>query len=147
VRIHCRGNVFPLRCLEMGCITPLFISLSCRHCIETSVHTTICLPFSFFLSSWKFGSIIVVILRFNSGAELSQSVELRDGQSGFDSQQGQGIYVYSALSSPTLGPTNTPIQWVPTGSFPGGKAARGLKLTIYLHLVPTSKDFCNVDTK
>jgi hypothetical protein len=45
------------------------------------------------------------------------------------------IFLYSAESRPTLGPTQPPIQWVPGGSFPG----RGVKLTTHLHPVPRSR--------
>jgi hypothetical protein len=32
---------------------------------------------------------------------------------GFDSRQGQDIFVSSTVSNPALVPTETPIQWVP----------------------------------
>jgi hypothetical protein len=42
---------------------------------------------------------------------------------GFDSPQGRGIFLFTTVSRPVLGPTQRPIQWVPGGSFPEGKAA------------------------
>jgi hypothetical protein len=35
------------------------------------------------------------------------------GQLGFDSQQGQEIFLFSVMSGPALGTTQPPIQWVP----------------------------------
>jgi hypothetical protein len=39
------------------------------------------------------------------------SVDL-PGRPGFDSRQGQEIFLFSTASRPTLGPTQLPIQWV-----------------------------------
>jgi hypothetical protein len=47
---------------------------------------------------------------------------LRAGRPGFDSRIGK-IFLLSTASSPTLGPTQLPIQWVPDTISPGGKAA------------------------
>jgi hypothetical protein len=32
---------------------------------------------------------------------------------GFDSRQGLGIFLFSTVSTPALGPTQPPIKWVP----------------------------------
>jgi hypothetical protein len=45
---------------------------------------------------------------------------LRAGQPGFDSQQGQQIFLYSAVSRLALGPTE-PIQLLPGALSPGVK--------------------------
>jgi hypothetical protein len=45
------------------------------------------------------------------------------GQSGVGIPLGQGIFLFSKMSRPVLGPTEPPIQWVPW-FFPQGKAAR-----------------------
>jgi hypothetical protein len=37
---------------------------------------------------------------------------LRAGQSGFDSWQGLGIFLFTTMSISALGPTQSPIQWV-----------------------------------
>jgi hypothetical protein len=34
------------------------------------------------------------------------------GESGFDSRQGQEIFLFSIMSRPALGPTQPPAQWV-----------------------------------
>jgi hypothetical protein len=49
------------------------------------------------------------------------------------------IFLWSIASRPALGPTQPTIQWVPGGSFSGGKDGRGVKLTIHLGLVPRSR--------
>jgi hypothetical protein len=38
---------------------------------------------------------------------------LRAGRSGFDSQQGLGIFLFDTVSRPAPGPTQPPIQWIP----------------------------------
>jgi hypothetical protein len=45
------------------------------------------------------------------------------GRSWFDSRLGLGIFFFDTMSRPAPEPTQPPIQWVPGGSFPGGKAA------------------------
>jgi hypothetical protein len=49
---------------------------------------------------------------------------LRAGRPGFDSRQEYKIYLCSTLSRPALCHIQPPTQWVWTGSFPWGKAAR-----------------------
>jgi hypothetical protein len=46
--------------------------------------------------------------------------------------------LFSTLSSPTLGPTQSSIQWVP-GALSRGQSGWGVKLTTYLQLVPRSR--------
>jgi hypothetical protein len=50
--------------------------------------------------------------------------ELRAGQPGFNSWQGQwwGIFFFTTSSRPALGPTKPPIQWAPGVKRPGGEA-------------------------
>jgi hypothetical protein len=64
------------------------------------------------------------------------SVWLRAGRSGFDSRQGQRIFLLASASRPALGPTQPPIQWVPGVLSPGIKRGRGVTLTTHLHIVP-----------
>jgi hypothetical protein len=53
------------------------------------------------------------MLPFPIFAELSRySDELQAGRPGFDSRQCK-IFLISTASTPTLGPTQPPIQWVP----------------------------------
>jgi hypothetical protein len=54
----------------------------------------------------------------NPGNFSRYSDELWAGQPGFDSQQGQEIFLYFTNSRPTLGPTQPPIQWVPRALSP-----------------------------
>jgi hypothetical protein len=53
------------------------------------------------------------------------SVWLRTGRPGFDPRQRQRIFPLTCASRPALGPTQPPVQWVPGGSFPGGKGRPG----------------------
>jgi hypothetical protein len=43
------------------------------------------------------------------------------GRPGFDSRQGQNIFLYSTVSKPPLGTIQSPIQWVPAALSPGVK--------------------------
>jgi hypothetical protein len=64
--------------------------------------------------------------------ELHISVGIATEESGFDSWQEQEIFLPSRVSISALGPTNI----MGTGGYvAGGKAARGVKPTIHLHLV------------
>jgi hypothetical protein len=40
---------------------------------------------------------------------------------GFESRQGLGIFLFSIVSRPVLGPTQPPMQWVPDVLSPGVK--------------------------
>jgi len=40
------------------------------------------------------------------------------GRPGFDCRQGQGIFLFVSTSRPPLGPTQSPILWVPEFFFP-----------------------------
>jgi hypothetical protein len=62
----------------------------------------------------------------------------RDGPPAFDSNQGQGISLYSIASRPVLGPTQPPSQkyW---RLFPREESGPGVKLTSHLHLEPRSR--------
>jgi hypothetical protein len=51
------------------------------------------------------------------------SDRLRDGRPGVDSRQGKQVFLHSAASKLAMWPTQPPIQWVPGGPFPRGKAA------------------------
>jgi hypothetical protein len=68
-----------------------------------------------------------------------RNVKLKIILSHCDSRQGQWFFVlFATASRPTLRPILLPIQWVQVGGvFPRGESDRGLKLTIYLDLVPS----------
>jgi hypothetical protein len=55
---------------------------------------------------------------------------------GLDSRQCK-IFLYSTASRPVLGPTQSPIQWLPRAPFPG-YSDRGVKLTTHLQLAVAS---------
>jgi hypothetical protein len=60
-----------------------------------------------------------------------------DGRAiGVRSPAGPRIFPLSSVSSPALGPTQPPVQWVPGVLSPGVKRGRGVTLTTHLHLVP-----------
>jgi len=44
-----------------------------------------------------------------------------DGRLGFDSWQGQGIFLFATASRLALGPTNPPTQWISRALSPGVK--------------------------
>ena len=56
---------------------------------------------------------------------------------GFISQQGKEIFLFSEPSSPALGPTQLPTQWVPVFIM-SEYSSWGMKVTTQLHLVPRS---------
>ena len=45
-----------------------------------------------------------------------------DGDAGFESRQGQESFWFYTTSTPALGPTQSPVPWIP-GFFPWGKSA------------------------
>jgi hypothetical protein len=57
------------------------------------------------------------------GAGIAQwyRAGLRAGWSGFESWQGVGIFHFTTVSRPALGPTQPPIRWVPGALFLGVK--------------------------
>jgi hypothetical protein len=59
------------------------------------------------------------------GAGITQNSDgLRTGQPGFDAWQGQEIFPYCTAFRPALGPTKSPIQWVPWTPSSGIKRLR-----------------------
>jgi hypothetical protein len=73
--------------------------------------------------------------------DISQSVSysdrLRAGRPGFDSCQGQDIFLYLTASRSAVGSTQPPIK--SAGSFPRGWSGRDVKLTAHLHPVSKSR--------
>jgi len=55
---------------------------------------------------------------------VSIETRLQAGQSGFDSQQGCGIFFFTTAFRPALGPTQPLIQWVRGGHLIGVKRPR-----------------------
>ena len=60
-----------------------------------------------------------------------------DGRSGFELPWGQEVFLLSRSIILALGPTQTPIQWVPV-FLAGVKAARVVILTTHLHVLARS---------
>jgi len=56
-------------------------------------------------------------------------VKSRNGSisTGFESRQGQAIYLFSKTPRPALAPTQPPVKWAP-GLFFRGQSSRGVKL-------------------
>jgi hypothetical protein len=49
------------------------------------------------------------------------------------------VFSLTSASRPALGPTQSPMQWVPVVISPGVKRGRGVTLTTHPHLVPRSR--------
>jgi hypothetical protein len=55
---------------------------------------------------------------------------------GLIPDRGRGFFLQALASRPALGPTQSPIQWVPEVLSPGVNRGRGVTLTTHPHLVP-----------
>jgi hypothetical protein len=116
----CRSNfvVFLCRSLSINNITtPVFVDKVHRILWNTR-------------ENYKPGSYVTSLSQYSDG--------LRAGRPGFDSRQDQEIFLFSTAIRLALGPTQSPIQWVP-GAISLGINRPGVKLTTHLHLVPRSK--------
>jgi hypothetical protein len=51
----------------------------------------------------------------------------------------KGFFPVASVSRPALGPTQTPVQWVPGVLSPGLKRGWGVMLTTHPYVVPTSR--------
>jgi hypothetical protein len=60
------------------------------------------------------------------------------GDRGSIPGRGKKIFLLASVSWPALGPTQPPVQWVPTVLSPGVTRGRGVTLTTQLHLLPRS---------
>jgi hypothetical protein len=60
--------------------------------------------------------------------------------SGFDPRQGQRIFPLTSVSRPALGPTQSPVQWVPGVLSSGVKARPGHNAD---HSPPSSAEVMN----
>jgi hypothetical protein len=94
---------------------------------------------------FKFLDLYLFSLCFDKLGEPGSSVSIvlatgwSTGRSRFDPRQGQRIFPLTSVSRPVLGPTQTPVQWVPGVLSPGIKRGRGVTLTTHPHLVPRSR--------
>jgi hypothetical protein len=88
-----------------------------------------------FMTSAETAVVMLVLLMVRN--KLSQySVWLRTRRLGFDPRQRQRIFLLVPGSRLDLGPTQSPMQWVPGVLSPGVKRGRGVMLTTHRHLVP-----------
>jgi hypothetical protein len=98
-----------------------------RYCSSSSLCSVYCLSDT---------SANVALVSCDSS--VSVVTRLWAGQTGFDSQQGQGVLIFAIASRPALGPTQPPIQWVPGALLPGAKRP-WREADHSLHLVPRSR--------
>jgi hypothetical protein len=73
------------------------------------------------LTTYSPSDVSLSIIECRSRDSSVDSDRLRAGRSGFDSRQGQEIFLFSTASRPPLGPTQPPIKWVPSSISPGLK--------------------------
>jgi hypothetical protein len=59
------------------------------------------------------------LVLFTHSSSVGMATRLRAGRPGFDSRQGQEIFLYFTSSRPALGLTQPPVQWVPGALSPG----------------------------
>jgi hypothetical protein len=64
----------------------------------------------------------ILYLKWESGYLGWYNGGLQAGELGFDSQQGQEIFLYFTVSRPALRPTQPPVQWVPGVGWLGHEA-------------------------
>jgi hypothetical protein len=70
--------------------------------------------------------------------DIATGYRLDDRMIGVRFSAGLGIFLFDTASSPTLGPTKPPIQWLPGALFLGVKLPR--READHSHLVPSSKN-------
>jgi hypothetical protein len=63
----------------------------------------------------------IMISECSLRTRIAQSVQPLDGRPGFNSRQGQEIFMYSTVSRPALGPMQPPVQCIPGTLSPGVK--------------------------
>jgi hypothetical protein len=68
----------------------------------------------------RFLTFFCPIYYSSTGVGIAESVLLRAGSPGLDSRQWK-VFLFSTASTPALGPTQPPIQWVPGVLSPGIK--------------------------
>jgi hypothetical protein len=84
---------------------------------------SVCVSFAFISSGieWEGRSL---------GGSVSIGTRLRTGRPGFDSQRRLGTSLFITAFRQALGPTKSPIQWVPGG---GGLSSRDHQTPKLLH--------------
>jgi hypothetical protein len=70
---------------------------------------------------------------------IGMATRLRVGRPAFDSRQRLGIFLFTAVPGPAVGPTQPPIQWV-TGTLSLGIKRPGREAD---HLAPSSAEVKN----
>jgi hypothetical protein len=61
------------------------------------------------------------------------------GDRGSIPGRGERIFPLASLSRPALGPTQSPVQWIPGVLSPGLRRGQGVTLTTHPHLAPRSR--------
>jgi hypothetical protein len=69
---------------------------------------------------WELRKILELITKPGAGIAQWYSARLRAGWSVFESRQGLGIFLFTTVFRPALGPTQPPIQWIPGAHSLGG---------------------------
>jgi hypothetical protein len=65
--------------------------------------------------------LIILICRIRD-ISVSIVTRLRTGRLGFDSQQDKGTFLFTTASRLALGPSQSPVQWVPAPLCPAVKS-------------------------
>jgi hypothetical protein len=83
-------------------------------------------------------AIFLIVIALGLGAGIALGCGLDDR--GFEYRQGAGIFFFTTVSRPALGPIQPLIQWLTRALSLQVKQLVGVRLTTYLHLALRSKN-------